>query len=244
MPNDYRMRIYNSYVTGRQRELAPTNLEGLRPRIPSLKKLVRHHFPLDRNALILDLGCGHGALIYVARETGYCNIRGVDGSPEQVTAAKNLGIEGVLFGNAFDALGKEEDSSLDCLICFDLIEHFTKDELIPFVDSIHRVLKPEGRWIIHTANAESPFGMCSRYGDFTHEQAFTRGSLSQLVLCSGFSKIDFFEDQPIPHGLKSMGRWLIWKCFRNLLRLYIAAETGDTGREAIFSQNFLAIARK
>jgi hypothetical protein len=41
-----------------------------------------------------------------------------------------------------------------------------------------------------------------------------------------------------------MARFLVWKAGRGLLRLFFMAETGDTGRDAIFSQNLLAIARK
>jgi SAM-dependent methyltransferase len=244
MENNYRVRIYNSYVTARQRELAPATLEGLTPRIPFLRKLVRQHFPPALDASILDLGCGHGALIYVARQMGYRHVRGVDASPEQVAAARGLGIIDLQHADAMEALGKECDSSLDCVVCFDLIEHFTKDELNPLVDSVHRVLRPSGRWIIHTPNAESPFGMRIRYGDLSHELAFTRSSLSQLLLSSGFSQVNCYEDEPILHGVKSTGRLLLWKCIRSLLRLYLAVETGDTGGEAIFSQNFLAVARK
>lgn len=244
MGNNYRTRIYDAYLTGRQKELAPATLDGLKPRLPYLKKLVRLHFPPNLNASILDLGCGNGALIYVARKMGYCHVRGIDGSLEQVAAAKALGIDDVQYADAKEALGKEGDSSLDCVVCFDLLEHFAKDELIPLVDAIHRVLKTGGRWIIHTPNAESPFGMKIRYGDLTHELAFTRMSLSQLLLSSGFSKVSCYEDEPVPHGLKSGGRLLLWKCFRSLLRLYLATETGNTNREAIFSQNVLAVAMK
>ncbi len=83
-----------------------------------------------------------------------------------------------------------------------------------------------------------------RYGDFTHEQVFTRVSLSQVLLTSGFRDLRFFEDVPVPHGIKSGGRWLLWKLLRAGLRLYIAAETGDTGRRAIFTQSLLAVAIK
>jgi 2-polyprenyl-3-methyl-5-hydroxy-6-metoxy-1,4-benzoquinol methylase len=242
--HDYRTRIYAHYVNARQKSLAPETLEGLKPRVPFLRKLMRRHFPPDREAAILDLGCGYGALIHVAREAGYRYIRGVDGSPEQVAAAQRLSIEGVMQGDAVETLAGEPDGSLDCVVFFDLIEHFKKDELIGLVDAVYRVLKPQGRWILHTCNAESPFGMSSRYGDFTHELAFTRRSIAQLMLSSGFSKVNCFEDQPVPHGIKSTARWLLWKVFRQLLRLYVAAETGDIGRDAIFSQNFLCVVFK
>lgn len=244
MENNYRTRIYNTYVNARQQALAPETLAGLKPRLPFLQKLVRLHFPPDFNASILDLGCGHGALMHVARQMGYQNIRGVDGSPEQVAAARRLGIEGVEQGDVMEVLSKQLDASLDCIVAFDLIEHFTKNELIGLVDEVCRVLKPGGRWVIHTPNAESPFGSRMLFGDFTHELAFTRTSLAQILLSSGFSKVNCYEDQPIPHGIKSAARWALWKVFRTFLRLYVAAETGDSGRDAVFSQNLLCVAFK
>jgi hypothetical protein len=125
-----------------------------------------------------------------------------------------------------------------------VIEHFTRDELLGFVDQILRVLRSEGRWIIHTPNGESPFSGRMRYGDLTHELAFTRTSICQLLHSSGFSKVQCFEDAPVPHGLNSAIRWVVWKVIRSGLRVYLAVETGDTAGDAIFSQNFLIVAEK
>ncbi len=83
-----------------------------------------------------------------------------------------------------------------------------------------------------------------RYGDLTHELAFTRDSMSQLLLASGYSSVRCFEDEPVPHGVKSAVRWLLWKGIRAGLRLYAAAETGETGRDAVFTRNLLAVAVK
>lgn len=240
----YRTRIYNQYVQARTQVLAPDTLAGLAPRAPFLRRLVREQFPDDRDAAVLDLGCGHGALLHFAREAGYTKLRGVDGSPEQVAAAQRLGIEGVEAGDLLDALAAQADASLDVVIAFDVIEHFTRDELLPFVDHVYRVLKPGGRWIIHVPNGESPFFGAIRYGDLTHELAFTRTSLGQLLLSSGFSDVRCFEDAPVVHGAKSALRWLLWKGFRGVLRLYIAAETGDASNAHIFSQNLLAVATR
>lgn len=236
----YRGRIYGRYVNARTEPLAPTTLDGLRPRAADLRKLIREHFPGECTVRILDLGCGHGALIHFAREAGYRNIEGVDRSPEQVAAAKRLGINGVREGDLVETLRSLPQGSLDCVVTFDVIEHFTKRELLPFVDEVRRVLREGGRWIIHTPNGESPF--CSRmlYWDFTHEIAFTRVSLTQLLLTSGFSRVDCYSDILAVTGVKRLVRWAIWKCIRGMLRLWIAAETGDTARDAIFSQNLLA----
>ncbi len=242
--SDYRTRIYQYYVHARQVSLAPPTIDGLRPRAPSLNKLIREHFPSDRNVAILDLGCGHGALVHFARKAGYHKTTGVDRSPQQVAEAKRLGIEGVSEGDLMQALQRLPDGSQDIVIAFDVIEHFTKNELIPFVDEVYRVLRKGGKWIIHTANGESLFGGRMRYADFTHELAFTRTSITQLLKSSGFLNVLCYEDTPIPHGIKSAVRWLLWKAIRGMLRLYLAVETGAGEKNCILSQVFLTVALK
>lgn len=241
---DYRTRIYEYYVHARQQSLAPDSLIGLKPREAYLKKLISDHFPRNNEAKILDLGCGHGALIYFAHSMGYSNIIGVDRSPEQVTAAKSLNIEGVQQGELMETLKSLHNESYDVIVTFDVIEHFRKEELLIFVDEVKRVLKNCGRWIIHTPNGESPFGCRMLFWDFTHELAFTRHSISQLLLASGFNQVQCFEDKPILHGLKSTMRLILWELIRIILRLYLLAETGDGGSACILSQNFLTVGVK
>ena len=165
----YRQRIYGAYVSGRNETLAPESIRGLGSRLPYLRRLIRLCMPADRQAAILDIGCGHGAILFALQQAGYGNAHGVDGSGEQVQAAARLGIAGVEHGDLMQFLAATPDASLDVVISFDVIEHFTKTELIPLVDEVHRVLRPGGRWIIHVPNADSPFGGRIRFGDYTHE---------------------------------------------------------------------------
>ena len=240
----YRQRIYGTYVTGRSDTMAPESIEDLAPRLPYLRWLVRTCMPQHCDAAILDIGCGHGAILYALQQAGYCNVRGVDGSAEQVQVAARLGIRGVVQGDLMQTLRETPDASLDVVIAFDVIEHFTKSELIPLVDEVWRVLKPGGRWVIHAPNGESPFGNRVRFGDYTHEQAFTRTSLGQLLVASGFAKVEAYEDRPIPHGFISTLRAALWWLLRASLLFYIAVETGSLDRRAVFSQNLLAVAWK
>jgi 2-polyprenyl-3-methyl-5-hydroxy-6-metoxy-1,4-benzoquinol methylase len=241
---DYRTRIYDYYVHSRLESLAPADLESIRRGGAYLQRLVREHFPENRDAAILDLGCGHGSLIYHAREAGYVNVAGVDRSPQQLEEARRLGIDGIVEGDILEYLAAVSEGSQDVVLTIDVIEHFTREELLPFVDEVHRVLKAGGRWIIHTPNGESPLSNRIRYGDVTHEQAFTRTSLGQLLMASGFRSLQCYEDTPVIHGLASAFRFVAWKAIRGMLRFYLAAETGNSGRSAIFTQNLLAVAVK
>ncbi len=238
------MRIYQAYLSGRNDSADPVSIAGMVPRLPYLRRMITRCMPADRNATILDIGCGHGAILYALQQAGYSHARGVDGSAEQVEAAARLGIPGVEQGDLMQVLAGTPNASLDVVIAFDVIEHFTKAELIPLVDEVHRVLKPSGRWVIHVPNAESPFGNRVLFGDYTHEQAFTRTSLGQLLRSSRFARVDCFEDSPAPHGLKSAIRALGWRVIRAAMLAWIAIETGSLDRGAIFSQNLLAVAFK
>jgi SAM-dependent methyltransferase len=241
---EWRTQVYEGYVHERRIPLAPDTLEGLRSRSYWLKRMVRDLFPESLDAPILEVGCGHGALIYFARSLGYLNIRGVDGSPDQVASARKLGIPGVEQGDAMDALQKQGANSLAALVAVDVIEHFERQEVLDFASESYRVLRPGGCLIMHTVNGSSPFQGDSRYNDITHNLAFTQNSMGQILSASGFRNFSFYEDTPVVHGIKSAARWLGWKVVRALLQAYNAIETGDPGREAIFSRNFTITATK
>jgi len=238
-----RERLYAAYLDGGAAAGSMASAAGgLERRRATLASLVARYFPTDRQARILDIGCGHGALLYFVHQAGYGLATGVDVSPQQVALAQRLGITGVRQGDLLDTLGKLEPRSLDVVVALDVIEHFTKDELVDLVDGVARVLKPGGRWIIQAPNGESPFCGAIRFGDLTHEQAFTRTSLDQLLRISGFAAVSTYETAPIAHGFKSAIRWMLWRIIRSGLRMWSMAETGDSGRNAVFTRNLLAVA--
>lgn len=239
---DYRQRIFDYYVSSGQAVIEPAR--ALAAREASLVKLIRHHFPPDRDARGIDLGCGYGPLLHFAKRAGYRHLCGVDGSPEQVALAHELGIENVRQGDIMKTLAELPDASLDLVITADVLEHVPKVGLVAIVDEIHRVLRTGSRWIITTPNGESPLAGRTRYGDLTHELAFTRVSLQTLLLASGFQRVDCFECSPVRNGLVGTARWIAWKLIRAALRLYLMAESGEYRPTGIFTQNLLAVAYK
>jgi 2-polyprenyl-3-methyl-5-hydroxy-6-metoxy-1,4-benzoquinol methylase len=242
--DNYRTRIYNHYVSAWDASNVPSSLEALEKRGPTMRYVVNAFFPKDKAAAILDLGCGHGTLVHFAHKAGYANTYGIDGSAQQVTLAQQLGITNITKGDLMAALKVTPPESLDAVIAFDVIEHFTKDELINLVDAIYRALKPSGCWIIHAPNANSPFVGAVRYGDYTHEQAFTPTSVQQLLKASGFGRFEFSECGPRVHGLKSLVRVVLWQIVRSLLVAANGAETGFVGKGAVWTRNFYAVAYK
>jgi len=240
----YRQRLYQYYSAAGTPGLSITESDQLDLRAAHLQKLIRQHFPPHKDAAILDMGCGQGALLYFARQAGYHHTVGIDWSAPQVAEADRRGISGIITGDVLQVLESFAAESQDVVVAFDVIEHFTKDELLYCLDQIWRILKTGGKLIIHAPNGASPFCGHIRYGDFTHELAVTRESMTRLCQVCGFSRISCYEDQPVPHGIKSGIRWLLWKVIRGVLRFYFAVETGAFDSGMIFSQNLFCIAIK
>lgn len=236
--------VYRSYVSSGAFGTISENPPDLGPRLPYLRRLIRKFFPTDKQSSVLDLGCGDGGLLFAAQELGYRQLIGVDLSPEQVKVARARELTQIHHAEIIPFLSKQEPDTFDLVVTFDVIEHLTKKELMVVIGQVHRILRNGGRWIIHVPNGQSPFFGRIRYGDFTHEIAFTQRSLASVLRVGRFSAIECFEDQPTPHGLTSLVRFILWKLLRNFLRLYIMIETGERGNDLVFSQNFLAVAQK
>ncbi len=242
--NEIKERIYSRYVDTWMASIKPESLSELENYNPVIEDLIDRFISDDKSQKIIDLGCGCGKIVHYLQMKGFKNTSGVDGSIQQYELAKNLGVKNVEHNDAIQALRDLETGSVDTIIAYDLLEHLDSKELIEFIDEIHRVLKNDGSWIIHIPNADSPFFGSVRYGDITHELAFTSNSIKQLLLASNFTKINTYECAPIPHGLKSAVRLFLWKVFRLLIGSFIIVETGSFSKNNILSRNFYVKANK
>ncbi|HEX3436279.1 MAG TPA: class I SAM-dependent methyltransferase [Pseudacidobacterium sp.] len=235
----WKSRLYNSYISSEQAaaDVKDTADEMFRPRKAFINSIIAKHLPHDRSVRILDLGCGHGAFLYFLSQAGYKNIYGIDISQEQVELAHQLGISEARHGTLEEVLSEEKDGCVDVVLVMDVLEHLIKDDLFHILDEIRRVLKHNGMCIAHVPNAEGLYGMRIRYGDMTHEQAFTPTSARQVFRTIGFSKVACYEDKPVVHGMKSLVRRVIWDTGTFYHRLMLIAETGSPS--AVLSQNML-----
>ncbi len=241
--SDYRSRIYEKYASLMQDAEPLFNEKKAERWGGAYDTFLKWWLPERKDAAILEVGCGGGRLLYFFKTRGYRNLQGVDISPEQVNLARQV-IDNVSVTeeNAIEYLDSHRHS-FDLIIGLDIIEHFRKDEVLHFLEACYKALRPGGRLILQTPNAESPWGMMHRYHDFTHEVAFDPHSLKKLLELSGFTKIEPRQAGPAIHGILSLGRYLIWRIIWSLLALWNLAETGDIG-SGIYTRVFLISAMK
>lgn len=233
---EYRERIYEKYNYVMRQEAAVFNRQEAANWGKAYDTFLRGWLPQNKNAKILDIGCGGGKLLYFFKTRGYENLQGVDRSLQQVAIARQV-VQNVAETDAFKFLARHKEE-YDLIVGLDIVEHFRKDEVLSFLDACYLALRKRGRLILQTPNAESPWGAKIRYDDFTHEVAFSPYSLSGLLSLVGFSDIKYRESGPIVHGVISLFRFLVWKVIRIALIFWNLAETGNAG-SSIYTRVFL-----
>lgn len=197
--------------------------------------------PADRNAAILELGCGTGSFLHYLRSAGYAKAAGVDSDESSIATARKLGVTGAEVGDAYERLSREK-AAYDAIVAIDVLEHFRKDELFPLLRAIRDALRPGGVLIWRAPNAEAPFFGRIRYGDLTHETAFTRGSAYQLMTAAGFDSVLSRGEKPVVTGARSLLRAALWSGIGLLARVYLFAESFETA--PVLEPNLIVRARR
>lgn len=197
----------------------------------STRGLVRRLGPwLDvKGKSVVDLGSGTGELCKCALESGAGKVVGVNLSAEEIEFAKAQCSADFVLSDIGSYLAGIPADSVDRIYALNILEHLGKDQLVGVLEGAHRALKPGGALVAMVPNATSPFGGMTRYWDFTHEIAFTPSSLNQLAKLVGFSKLPAFREcGPIPYGVVSSIRYVLWQVIRLGIKFRLMVELAST----------------
>lgn len=196
-----------------------------------------------KNARILDIGCGYGSLIYTFKQAGFTNCIGIDLSKEQIKVAHELGIPEAQLEDLRVHL-KAHVGSYDVITGMDIIEHFSKDEVIEVLDLVRDALKPDGLAIFRTPNVDAPYSTVFYYGDFTHENFLNFSSATQLMENIGFSKVQVLSSTLLVQGfIKNLIRRICWHIIIFFAQLTLFA-SGRSKSNVIFTPNLIIRVRK
>jgi 2-polyprenyl-3-methyl-5-hydroxy-6-metoxy-1,4-benzoquinol methylase len=184
------------------------------------------------------MGCGFGSLIYTLKKKGYTNLKGIDLSEGQVKVAHELGLTEIELQDLLPYL-KNNKNKFDVITGIDIIEHFSKDELVEVLTCVKDALKPNGTAIFRTPNLDAPFATLFSNGDFTHENYINYSSANQLMLSMGFKNIQVLNSIMETQGfLKELFRKLTWAVMKTFIKLLIFS-TARTTNAMVFSPNLI-----
>ena len=156
----------------------------------------------QKDAKIMDIGCGTGHFLFYLEKKGYKNFLGIDISQQQVNFCRDNVSKHVELADAFEFL-KDKKNVYGVIAANDLLEHIPKGEINRFLKLVNNSLKSEGIFIMRTPNMGNPFSVYSRYKDFTHEAGYTDRSLYQVLWIAGFRDIQILPyNRYFPRSLK------------------------------------------
>tara|TARA_B110000116_G_scaffold231408_1_gene214320 strand:+ start:2183 stop:3574 length:1392 start_codon:yes stop_codon:yes gene_type:complete len=150
---------------------------------------------------VLDIGCGRGEFLGMLRDRGI-SARGLDANREMVAVCRDRGLD-VAEGDAVGYLQSLPDASLGGIIATQVVEHFTSDYLLRFLEVAYHKLRPDSTIILETLNVDSWSAFFGPYlRDITHERPIPPDTLRFLLEASGFQRLDVQFSSPADEEAK------------------------------------------
>ncbi len=128
---------------------------------------------------VLDVGCGHGRMLALLHAAGF-EATGVEINPKIVASVRKAGLRCL----SLDELNRSDDQ-YDVLLMAHIIEHFSPDDLLRFMDAYLDRLKPGGRLVIATPLMTEYF-----YDDFDHIRPYQPSGI-QMVFGEGTPQVQY-----------------------------------------------------
>jgi predicted TPR repeat methyltransferase len=201
---------------------------------------------VDKEARILDFGCGFGQLIQGLKAHGYPRVEGADVEVAALMHCEANGhtVHDVSAGDTFFHSNREQ---FDLIVTQHVLEHIPKIDVVSTVAHLRSLLRPMGRLIVAVPNAQAFTGAYWAYEDFTHQTLYTSGSIYYVLKAAGFHDIQFLDIDctaglgPIKTVLRRSLRKLFSTYYHLMCRLLVSP-THDPSPN-IFSYEIKVVAR-
>lgn len=200
------------------------------------------HLPKEKEARILDIGCGRGQFLLSCQAYGYTRAEGVDLSDTNIVFCQSRGLA-VQQKDGLEYLS-ENLNTFDAIILNDVLEHLTKDEVFVYLSAMKEALKKGGIIMVKVPNMSNPIlGGATLYIDFTHEVGFTEISLKQIFRALSFSEVKVFGSDIY---VTPVGLWAVLKLVSKFVSLVTYLLCCLYGRKSIkiFEKHLICAAKK
>ncbi len=152
---------------------------------------------------ILDLGCGRGEFLEVARDAGL-TARGIDMSEECVAFCRSKNLEAER-ADLFEHLASLDDRSLGGVYCSQVIEHLPPERVPALVRLVAAKLHPGGLAIFETPNTECLAIFATHfYIDPTHTRPVPARLMRFYMEEAGFVSIEIDRLEPAVETMPSL----------------------------------------
>lgn len=144
---------------------------------------------------LLELGCGPGTFLLVARQEGW-DVTGVEPTLEAANKAATFGLD--VFKGYLEDYVESSSSQFDAVVSFEVLEHVPNP--LDQLRWIHALVKPGGIVVLSVPNLDDPYCLKQRNPASippVHINFFNRRSLGRAIQDAGFVVVRFYT-LPIP----------------------------------------------
>jgi len=143
----------------------------------------------------VDIGCGRGKWVRLARDGGYEAI-GVDSNPAAIEQCREAGLE-VTEGDALEFLRSKDDRSFAVITAFHVLEHCPFEYCLNLVYQVARTLKAGGVLLIETPHAGNLLMAAEQFWlDPTHQRPIPMPLMEFLFEYCGMGVVHRLEINP------------------------------------------------
>lgn len=186
------------YLTGETAytERAKTDLNGIKSYI--------------QRGSILDIGCGIGHFLSVAKADGW-NVYGIEISPFAASVCKKKGLD-VFIGNFSDA--DYNYNMFDVITAFDVLEHVVDPN--PFVEKVVGMLKKNGLFVVSVPNVASFAAKVKKckWSQFIvpeHLNYFSSQTMKKFLTKHNLKIVDIYSEPSLTVGVRKFMRNVVNK---------------------------------
>lgn len=157
-----------------------------------LVQALQPFLPRNRDARILEIGCGMGELLTGLSQLGY-DCTGLDVSRTRIERLRRRQGPRLRFHQAEGTRLPFAAASFDIVISIQLFEHLHPDDAETHLRETCRVLKPGGRYLLETPNKWAGPGDVSRFfsdqPEGFHLREYSIAELSRLMTRAGYAQV-------------------------------------------------------
>ena len=184
-------RDFYFQLQGRFQSSVPADLT----RLEMYRSVIGNLEPTAPAGSWLDIGCGRGKWLRLARDGGYEAV-GVDSNPAAIEECREGGFE-VTERDALEFLRSTADESFAVVSAFHVLEHCPFEYCLNLVYQIARTLKPGGVLLIETPHAGNLLMAAEQFWmDPTHNRPIPLPLMEFLFEYCGIGVVHRFEVNP------------------------------------------------
>lgn len=182
--------------------------------------------PSDRDASILDVGCGSGRVLAFLEARGYRQLEGFDRDREAVAIARARVAAPVALERDWPHFFANRHSAFDLIVLKDVLYYIPLDQVVDHLRIVREALKPRGRVIVEVFNGAAFTGPFVAYKDEAILWTPTEHTLRRFMERAGFSGVTLRAQVPPSRSMRRRAFNLAGRGWRLVLRAIYLFERG------------------